>query len=104
MSITSAALTSTHAVSPELSTVSLLLVGQAGGILGVTCFGDGRTLLRTGERLVDRGYGRVTSPEFETAVTPHHSKRASTNAAGSNGARSSGPSPRPTSLTGTPSS
>jgi hypothetical protein len=32
-----------------------------------------------------------------------HEIRASTNASGSNGARSSGPSPRPTSLTGTPS-
>src|SRR6476661_7078843 len=69
MSITSAALTSTHAVSPELSTVSLLLVGQAGGILGGPCFREGRTLLRAGERLRDRGYRRVTKARFETSIT-----------------------------------
>src|SRR3954452_6664571 len=70
MSITSAALASTHAVSPELSTVSLLLVGQAGGILGGPCFREGRTLLRAGERLGDRGYGRVTAlpPSLQQGV------------------------------------
>src|SRR4051812_47638236 len=63
MSMTSAALASTHAVSPELSTVSLLLsasVGQAGGIVGAPCFQDPRALLRMSERITARRYVRVT--------------------------------------------
>src|SRR3954467_15592176 len=61
--MTSAALASTHAVSPELSTVSLLLsasVGQAGGIVGAACFHHQRALLRSRERITPVRYVRVT--------------------------------------------
>src|SRR5690348_636889 len=70
MSITSAALASTRGVSPELSTVSLLLVGQAGGILGGACFAEGRSSFRAGERVGDRGYRRVTAsrPSLQEGV------------------------------------
>src|SRR3954454_3743174 len=47
---------------------------------------------------------RSGQPAYAGAASGGHPSRASTKAPGSNGARSSGPSPRPTSFTGTPSS
>src|SRR5450756_1645843 len=111
MSRTSADAVSIHAVLPESSANSDIaieihspLASRAAGsrpTLGPVSYVQSPLVLQA----CDKEPSRVNVPFRTTgrAGASHQPSRPSTNAAGSNGAKSSGPSPRPTSLTGTPS-
>src|SRR3954453_11858556 len=60
MSITSAALVSTHAVSPAFTTFPSCGSSRPEEIVGVACFQDTRRVFPAGERTTGRRYVRVT--------------------------------------------
>src|SRR5450759_1006996 len=111
MSRTSADAVSIHAVLPESSANSDIaieihspLASRAAGsrpTLGPGSYVQAPLVLRPSDKEGSRV--QVSFHATGREGVSHQPSRPSTNAAGSNGARSSGPSPRPTSLTGTPS-